>query len=223
MRLTTLSPATVTPVISFTPNQQTLAVYNEEALTWIENTPARYLPYHAQMLHWIDTALEGLNPGGKILEIGSATPRDARYMYSKGFTVQCSDATPAFVSFLRQQGEDAINLDIINDSVGSTDYDLIFANAVVPHFTEADFALVLDKIKAMLRPGKFFAFNAKQGNGEKWILEKKVHGKRYAHYWQPYAICKVINEFGFKVVFIQTGAPGDLGSHKWINIIAQVE
>jgi predicted TPR repeat methyltransferase len=201
------------------PNELTLEAYNASVQSYLEYTPASYGTPHAELKKWIDNALAYTKPQGNILEIGSATPRDAMYIRSKGFTVQCSDATENFVKLLNKSGENAIPLNIIHQHTDPM-YDMVFANAVFPHFNQEDTASALKNIHSSLLPGGILTFNVKQGEEDEWVSEKNTQ-PRYIHYWQPHEIYDEVVTAGFEVIEIEDGIEGDLPTHIWTRIIAQ--
>lgn len=201
------------------PNYSTLKTYEKHFREYILNTPSTYTPAHKPLQKWIDVSLLFVRPSGKVLEIGSATPRDASYIQSKGMDVTCSDATPSFVKYLRECGMNAILLNILKDPIPGQ-YDMIFANAVVPHFTREQFESILKKVYDTLPSGGIFAFSAKQGYGEEWVHEK-IGGTRFIHYWQPPELEEVVRDAGFTIVYLNTDIPGDLSTHTLIHLTAQ--
>ena len=202
------------------PNKLTIQAYNNQANTYIESTPDQYNGSRQSLRHWIDEILAWVRPNGSVLEIGSATPRDARYMRSKGFNVQCSDATPNFVAHLKEMGEKPLQLDVTEDPIANEAYDLIFANAVFPHLTYEATVRALANINQGLKSEGILAFNVKQGDGDEWINEK-FNEKRYIHYWQPYEIYDAVKASGFDVITIDDGIEGERPTHIWTRIIAQ--
>lgn len=199
-------------------NYTTIAAYDKEFKTYILKTPQTYQKHHSAMLRWIDAALLDL-PGKSVLEIGSATPRDANYMRSKGFTVQTSDASESFVHYLQENNEDALLLNVLSDPLPPA-FDLIFANAVVPHFTPNETIGFLSKTYTSLPKGGRVAFSIKAGEGEKWINEK-FERKRFIHYWEVDNIRNILDDQGFTTIFFESDAAGDFPNHHWINIVAQ--
>jgi SAM-dependent methyltransferase len=202
------------------PNKITIQAYNKQANTYIESTPDQYNGSRESLRHWIDEILEWVRPRGSVLEIGSATPRDAKYMRSKGFNVQCSDATPNFVAHLKRMGETPLQLDVTEDPIPNKEYDLIFANAVFPHLTYKSARKALMNISQGLKSEGILAFNVKQGDGDEWINEK-FNEKRYIHYWQPHEIYELVKASGFEVITINDGIEGEFPTHIWTRIIAQ--
>jgi len=116
-------------------------------------------------------------------------------------------------------GWDAKLFNILKDNTPQG-YKMIFANAVVPHFTPKQFELVLDKIWKALPVDGVFAFSVKQGVGDEWITEK-FKAKRFIHYWNPKDLERCIEKFDYKIVFWEEGVPGDLPSHTWLNLTLQ--
>lgn len=200
-------------------NDETIKVYNDDLESYIEGTPQDYQENHRPLLRWINTTLQMIPPGSKILEIGSGTGREARYIASKGFDITLSDGAESFVKYLRKLSHKTIQLNVINDPIVEK-YDMILANAVVSHFTPQDLQIVIKKIYNALNDDGIFAFSTKQGTGERWVNEK-FHLKRYIHLWKPAEIKKIAEDAGFKVVFFEHDIPGDLQSHTWINISVQ--
>lgn len=196
-------------------NNATIEAYNHEAISYIHETPPTYRDYHKSMLNWINAAISSLE--GDVLEIGSATPRDAQYIRSHGIKVQTSDASRGLVRHLRSTGEDAILLNALTDEIPNG-YGLIFANAVAPHFTYSNMVKFLEKIEKALSPNARLAFNLKRGNGETWINEK-FQTKRFTRYWQPAELKRLLANYQFEIIFMELDASGDRPNHHWINIV----
>lgn len=200
-------------------NKLTIEAYDQTADTYIQHTSQTYDGTRQRLRAWIDTTLGYVKPNGNILEIGSATPRDARYMRSKGFNVQCSDASKSFIEYLRSVGEPALDIDITKDSVQGS-YDLIFANAVFPHFTKKDTLQALANIHDALASEGILAFNVKQGTGDEWV-DEKLGNKRYINYWEPHEIYEIVRQANYEVIELEDGSEGERPTHIWTRIIAQ--
>ena len=198
-------------------NDKTIGVYNHEVSTYVHNTPGAYLPHHDAMLQWIRVALENVSTRTPILEIGSASPRDANFMRAAGYIVQCSDAAQSFVELMRSNGDDALLLNVLTDPIPE-EYGMIFANAVAPHFTAPELDIFLEKSLNSLPNSGVLAFNLKIGEGNEWVQEKMMR-KRFMQYWSPEEIRAKIAQLPCDILFFDVGALGDHPNHAWINIV----
>ncbi len=169
------------------------------------------------MKTWIDASLAILSPDARILEIGSAHGRDGFYMESKGFTVTITDAAHSFVKYLRTQRHEASMLNVVTDDLGGP-YDMVFANAVLLHFTVEKTIHVLGKIKDSLKPGGIFSFSVKVGKGAKWTKVKLNH-KRYYRYWEEQPLRQLLTDAGFEISYLKKGQTG-VNNNGWLFVIA---
>ncbi|MBA3604114.1 MAG: class I SAM-dependent methyltransferase [Parachlamydiaceae bacterium] len=151
---------------------------------------------------WIDNFLKLLPTNANIVEIGSAHGRDAQYIESCGFSVERTDATLEFVTYLKNKGHAACSFNILTDDFKSS-YDLIFANAVFLHFTPDELGKVLTKVHASLVDKGILAFSVKLGGGEEWT-SVKLGNPRYFCYWTSEGIQSLLESSGFDVIFTST-------------------
>jgi len=202
------------------PNKKTLESYNKFAEEYIRKTAPSVETSPPEMREWIDKALSMLQPGDTVFEIGTATPRDAGYMRSKGYRVICSDAAISFVRIMNSKGEQATQFNVLEDQLVNK-YPMIFANGVFPHFTAEETRMALHNIHTSLAPGGIFAFSIKQGDGEEWIREK-LDDIRFAHYWTFTDIVDTLEKERFTVEFTSFNT-GAYPSHRWLNFICRKE
>ncbi|HSE29201.1 MAG TPA: methyltransferase domain-containing protein [Candidatus Saccharimonadales bacterium] len=194
-------------------NSKTIQSYEDHVQDYIDGTPQEI---SGQIKIWIDESLSNLNKDAKIIEFGSANGRDANYIKSLGYEIQCTDATQAFVDLLKTKGFNATSLNIITDDLDGP-YDLIFAQAVLLHFTREEVKLVLEKVFKSLKPGGRFAFTLKQGEGEEWT-NKKLGAPRFFCYWNQEQIEGYLNEVGFENIKITSDV--STKNATWIQIIS---
>lgn len=203
------------------PNDATLKVYDQRIGEYLEHTPLTYSTRHDPLLRWLNFSLKLISKkDGVIFEIGSGHGRDANYIKQKGYNILCSDGAPSFVKYLNSKGQDAIIFNAIKDPLDKT-YNLILANAVIPHFTPENLRHVLKKVHSSLVAGGVFAFSTKQGQGEEWINEK-FELSRYVHFWSPDDLRHLLEECDFKIIFYEYNiSGGDIPEHTWIHVVAQ--
>lgn len=193
----------------------TLQAYEAGSERFVERTGA----LNRQTEEWIRAAVDPLLKTASILEIGSASGRDATFMESLGYQVQRTDGAQAFVDRLNTQGFDARQLNVVTDELGGP-WDAIYASAVFVHLTVDQFRTVLQKARAALRPGGTFAFSVKEGNGDEWE-SGKLDQARFYHYWQADAIQAELDAVGFGPTTIIRGEiSGTVVAepHHWLRV-----
>jgi predicted TPR repeat methyltransferase len=173
-------------------NKATLAAYQAKTQVYIDNTPLG----DEHLLRWLNEVLELVPHKGTIFEIGSGLGRDAEYIRSRGFSITCSDAVPNFLEIVQSKGFATCSLNILTDDIQGQ-YDLVLANAVLPHFAPAEVSLILDKVHKALNKEGYFAFSLKEGSGAVWS-DEKLGKPRYFHYWQLEPFKNLVARHGFK-------------------------
>ena len=196
------------------PNKATLEAY-ENGVS--EYNAAAIPAVSGSVKDWVDASLAMLPPGSHILEIGSAHGRDAAYMESQGFKVDRTDAANSFVDYLRSQGQQARLLNALTDDFGGP-YDMVFANAVLLHFTIEQTKTVLRKTKDALKPGGLFAFSVKIGEGAGWS-HAKLKDARFYTYWQEQPLKEMLESQGFAIKYFETAETGHDNQH-WFHVVA---
>lgn len=199
-------------------NQQTVQAYDEHVQEYIAATPNKVT---REWEVWINENLDHLDKSAAILEFGSAFGRDADYMESQGYRVQRTDASAGFVSLLQKQGHDAKLLNALTDPLPSN-LDMVFASAVLLHFTREEAGEVIRKVYAALRDHGRFVFSLKIGDGEE-TSDAKLGAPRYFCYWQAPAIEKVLADAGFDNVKITTAGDPRANRPYWLLISASKE
>lgn len=198
-----------------TANQKTLYAYESKSQAYLNKTPDQI---SEGLKAWLDAALSGLHEGAHIFEIGSGNGRDADYIESLGYEVECSDAAQSFVSTLLAKGFNARLHNAILDPITSS-YDLIIANAVLPHFTHEETTLVASKVLTALKTRGRFAFTLKKGEGERWCTEKLGAAVCY-NFWTAQQVETLLKNMGFSKWSITEDAPDFLAGDVWLQVIA---
>jgi SAM-dependent methyltransferase len=179
-------------------NATTIKTYEAHVNEYLQGTPQ---VVSGELKAWIERNLAKLKQNAKIFEIGSGTGKDADYIESKGFSVQRSDATKAFVKFLKDKGHEAKVFNAISDAFPGS-YDMIFADAVLLHFNRDETKQVAAKVFQALNPNGRFVFNLKRGDGDE-LVSNKLHDPRYFCFWQPDEITKLLTDTGFEDVEVK--------------------
>ena len=194
-------------------NNTTIQSYNAHVQEFIDGTPQVVTGY---VKEWLDETLADVPTEARILEIGSAFGRDAEYLAGLGYTVECTDASLAFVDLLKQKGFDAKILNAITDELPQG-LDVVLANAVLLHFTRDEASQVIKKVFDALNKNGKFAFILKQGEGESWS-DAKLGAPRFFCFWTESQIRQILEGVGFSDVSISID---DTNKTKtWLQIIA---
>lgn len=195
-------------------NQRTLQTYEDHADRYLERTPDAA---PSVVVDSLKNFAELLPPDARVLEIGSGPGRDAALLETWGVQVRRSDATVAFVDHLRQQGHEAVVLNVINDPLDGP-YDGVMAMAVLQHLDRDDFRSVLTKIAAALSPGGLLLFSMMEGEGEKWS-EHKMDAPRHFVFWNEDQLTRALADAGLDLVRVWVHGQTDRGP--WLTFLVR--
>ncbi len=192
--------------------KDTIASYEKGFAEYIEKTPEQLTGVGKK---WIDDFLERVRGSKAVLEIGTASGRDANYFSANGLEVIRTDAVEKFVEYQKSLGHAAEKLNILDDALSYDAYDGVFANGVLLHANESGCAYAIRAINNSLKNGGFVALSFKNGVGEK-IESEKVGGARYFKFWKQNDVSSLLNKSGFDVLTVSESEDG-----KWLYVIAQ--
>ena len=178
------------------PCDETLRSYEQAADLYREAESAPHPP-HLRFLDRFALAV----PRATVLEVGSATGRDARLLEARGLRIVRTDATESFVEMLRAGGERAQRVDVRYDELGGP-WDAVFANAVLLHLTRPEFHAVLTRIRRAVAPGGVLAFSVKEGDGEAWS-HAKLSLPRHFTYWRETPLRHLLHATGWADVEVE--------------------
>ncbi|HEU4999574.1 MAG TPA: class I SAM-dependent methyltransferase [Lapillicoccus sp.] len=207
-----LGPERLFTFVRQTANAATLAVYEQVADRYRDSqSPAP--DWHIRFLDRIAAALP---QGAEVLEIGSGTGDDTRYLLGHGLAVQPSDAAAAFVAAMRSGGLPARRLDVLADDLGGP-WDAVVAFAMLLHLTPAELGGALERIRGAVRPGGLLGVSVKEGDGAGWS-DHRLGLPRYFTYWRVEPLTRTLEDHGWRVEHVeqQAGQRDD-----WIQLIAR--
>ena len=192
------------------PDDATLAAYQSRVQEYLRGSPWPF----PELLAFLDRFAR-LAGQGPVLEIGSGPGRDADYLENRGVRVIRTDATPAFVSLMRDAGHDARLLDARTDPLGGP-YQGILANAVLLHLSRDQFEDLLRRARTATVPGGVLAFTLKEGDGHAWT-EHKLGLPRHFTYWREPAVRAALHRAGWPDASIKHLASGE----GWLHVLAR--
>jgi SAM-dependent methyltransferase len=194
------------------PSDITVETYRRNFDKYVERTPA--VP-SIELTEWMDCFLAHILQGGMILEIGSATGRDARYLSERGYVVMCTDVIGQALQKLSEEGFETAEFDFRDEPkrewIGK--FDGVFANAVLLHAPLDVFEDALGKFATVLKEGGVVAFSLKTGAGEEITLEK-MDAPRYFRYYTEPEIREVLRQHPFEIISIS-----HTNSGRWMDVI----
>lgn len=187
-------------------NQKTIDQYEGSVETYISRAPSQVTGEFAE---WIDEGLKDLLKTARIIEIGTAGGRDAKYIEDKGYKVERTDATQNFVKRLQAEGLGAKSFNIETDDFGEK-YDMIYADAVLMHLPLDEERKAFRKIFAALNNSGRLVFAVRADRDG-------FNNGRYFYKWTEDELLKELEEVGFKAtVFGQERT-------KYLKVIAKKE
>ncbi|UYH56106.1 class I SAM-dependent methyltransferase [Qipengyuania sp. SS22] len=130
------------------------------------NAPRYTLSFGQGPSRHLDTFLDRLEPGARVLELGCGGGRDSARILERGFALDATDGTPAMVRKANERfdvGARVLQFDQL-DAVAA--YDAVWAHACLLHVARADLPGVLHAIRGALRPGGWHYATYKLGDGE---------------------------------------------------------
>jgi len=191
------------------PNDLTIKTYQEGKYTEKEVS--------TEFKEWMNSFLGHLPEGGSILELGSATGRDARYFASKGYKVTCTDVIPEALQKLLKEGFETSEFDFRNEPKEEwfNKFDGFFANAVLLHAPQDVFEKAIANILKVLKKDGVAGFSLKTGEGE-GLTDEKMDAPRYFNYHNKEEVRALLSELPFEIVSISHA-----DDNKWLHIIVK--
>jgi SAM-dependent methyltransferase len=164
-----------------------------------------------------------IGPGGRVLEIGSGSGRDAVALERAGLSVRRTDITPAFVELLRAAGHLADRLDPLSHELADpaapeASYDGVWANASLLHVDRDDLPALLARLAAVTRPGGGLFVSVKEGDGEEWSIHGNVTAPRFFTFWREEPLRSVVAAAGWTVREIERAQGRD--GEQWLEVLA---
>ena len=195
-------------------NDLTIKTYREGFDKYTERTPSEV---SMEFKEWIDTFSNRLPENGSILELGSATGRDARYFASKGYMVTCTDIIPEALQKLSEEGFETSEFDFRNEPKEEwfNKFDGFFASAVLLHAPQDVFEKAIANISKVLKKDGVAGFSLKTGEGE-GLTDEKMDAPRYFNYHNEEEVRTLLLEIPFEIVSIS-----HTDDNKWLHIIVK--
>jgi SAM-dependent methyltransferase len=106
----------------------------------------------------------------RLLEIGAGPGRDSKFFQDHSLEVICTDLSPEMVGHCRAKGLTAYTMDFLNLDFPATSFDAVYALNCLLHVPKADFKVVMETIRRLLKPGGLFYLGVYGGHDFEGIL-----------------------------------------------------
>ncbi len=133
---------------------ETLAIYAKEAPDYAASGPGG-IGRH------LEPFLERLPPGGKVLELGCGSGRDAAQMIARGFTVEPTDGVPEMAAQAEARLGQPVRVMRFDELDAVGQYDGVVASYSLLHTPRSGLEATLRRIWRALKPGGWHAASYK--------------------------------------------------------------
>lgn len=201
--------------------QITIATYNKTAKKYILKVQ-KYAPQPER-----EKFISLVKSGGRVLDAGCGSGRDANYFGSKGFMVTGIDLSDTLLSYAKETAHANarfLKMDLRDIDLHES-YDGIWACASLLHLTRKEFLPVLRNFQHMLAPGGILFLLLKEGTGDQMITSGTIEGDtRFFTYYTREEIRTSLEEAGLKVldqvVWDQKDRNSERPHEAWISTFA---
>jgi 2-polyprenyl-3-methyl-5-hydroxy-6-metoxy-1,4-benzoquinol methylase len=159
-----------------------------------------------------------LPPGGRVLEAGCGSGRDALALKALGFQVTAIEAAPRLAALASAHTGLPVEVMTFDQVAWREAFDGIWACASLLHVARRDLPQTLRRLRAALRPGGAWFMSFKYGT-----QEREANGRRFTD----------LDEAGAKALLAETGGlaliamavTGDVrpdrGAERWLSVLCR--
>ncbi|MBI1401974.1 MAG: methyltransferase domain-containing protein [Porphyrobacter sp.] len=186
----------------------TIAFYEARAPHWVFHSSEAHS-------HQLDTFLDRLPQGARVLELGCGGGRDAAQIRARGFLVEATDATPAIVDRANAAFDLGARVMAFDELDAEAEYAGVWAHASLLHCPRAALPDVLARIARALLPGGWHFASFKLGDAEGRDLLGRLHNFPSADW-----LIAAYREAGFSIAAQETyaGKASDGTQRDWIDL-----
>lgn len=166
-------------------------VYDEEVIEFWSNFPKEFLERFKALL-----------PGGRVLNVGSGSGRDALLLRELGLDVVCVDGSKSMVDMTRALSFESYHVDFTEIDFPAGSFSGIWAYTSLIHVPKAEAEKVVSNLRGLLTPGGAFTIGVIEGTDEGMIERKTMPGT--ARYFKNYTapeLKAMVEPLGFKFEF----------------------
>ncbi|MBO7364093.1 MAG: class I SAM-dependent methyltransferase [Lachnospiraceae bacterium] len=190
---------------------KTIDYYNRNAALFVSGT------LHADISDCRNRFLHYVKPGGRLLDAGCGSGRDALAFVRAGYPVDAFDASEELCRFASELLGFPVRCERFEDLTGTSLYDGIWACASLLHVRGADLPDAVRRLKELLKPEGVLYASFKEGTSER---EKDG---RFFHDMTADSCRDLFRDAGLEV--LEVFRSGDVregrADETWVNIIVK--
>ena len=190
----------------------TIEYYNQNAETFVKET------LHADMNENRKRFLKYVRPGGRILDAGCGSGRDALAFRQLGYQIDAFDASEEICRLASETLGFPVRCLRFQELEGEAEYDGIWACASLLHVSCGELPDVIQRLKKLLKPGGVLYASFKKGEGARY------KGGRYFHDMTQEKLTDLFETTGLTVLenYESADVREDRKEEKWVNGICSV-
>lgn len=191
---------------------ETLKYYDDNAEEFVRNT------INVNFAEIQEKFIKLLPDGGKILDFGCGSGRDASYFYKRGFLVDAVDGSAELCKLAGRYSGINVRQMLFSELNAVEEYDGIWACSSILHLPIAELKEVMIKILCALKSYGWFYASFKYGEFE------GVRNGRYFTDFTKESFERFISDmsgFSIKESWLSDDARSDRSDEKWLNLILQ--
>ena len=201
-------------------SHSTLNYYGQNSL----EVARRYESADVTQLH--EFLSSSLKPGGRLLELGCGSGRDAAFMVSRGFRVLATDGSASMVEQTKSHhpelAEHVVHLELpagLSNDLGV--FDGIYAVAVLMHLSVQDIESTISAVYSLLPEKGRFAFSVPTRRDDVMTNEFDSKGRRFTAL-SPDGWKELCRKHNLQVVRTMTSEDGlGRGGVVWMNCLTE--
>ncbi len=153
---------------------ETIKIYDEVAQEYAHQASTRSPGMQRKLFASL------LTKGGKILDLGCGSGRDSLFFHEQGFQVTGVDLSKKLLAIANKNAPDIqfVHEDIRHMSFPESSFDGIWSCASIVHIKHSEQQALFHSLYRILKPGGLLYIHAKNGEGETYIEEPSVPGKK---------------------------------------------
>ena len=155
---------------------------------------------------------------GQVLDIGSGPGRDGIILQEKDLEVTCLDASETMVALSQSRGLKSIVGDFLALPFPDATFDGVWAYTALLHVPKTEVGKAFYEITRVLKTGGILGLGLIEGDTESYRESSGVDKPRWFSYYQKDEIQKLLEEYGFTILYFDQFKPG---SKNYLNFISR--